>query len=75
MSLQLLTHSLFGCSDLNRYAYSEEENEDFHKDDTTLTLIKPSPTPSKEFRSAAEARPVQGSNGASNGDLEEDKTE
>lgn len=75
MSLQLLVHSPFGCSDLNRYAYSDEANEDFDKDDTTLTLIKPSPTPSKDFRSAPEASPVQGGNRASNGDLEEDKTE
>ncbi|XP_039032400.1 transmembrane protein 87B-like isoform X3 [Hibiscus syriacus] len=53
-----------------RYAYSDDANEEFNKDDTNLTLIQPSPTPSKEFR------PVQGSNGASNGgDLEEDKTE
>ncbi|XP_022724795.1 transmembrane protein 87A-like [Durio zibethinus] len=58
-----------------RYAYSEEASEDFEKDDTTLTLIKPSPTPSKDFRNAPEARSVQGSNGASNGDVEEDKTE
>ncbi|OMO70612.1 Transmembrane receptor, eukaryota [Corchorus capsularis] len=58
-----------------RYAYSDEGNEDFDKDDTNLTLIKPSTTPSKDFRSAPEARPLQSSNGASNGDLEEDKTE
>ncbi|KAL4289897.1 hypothetical protein GQ457_14G007180 [Hibiscus cannabinus] len=58
-----------------RYTYSNDTNEDFDKDDTDLALIKPSPTPSKDFRSAAEARPAQGGNGASNGDLEEDKTE
>ncbi|TYH88408.1 hypothetical protein ES332_D01G186700v1 [Gossypium tomentosum] len=59
-----------------RYAYSGEANEDFDKDDTNLTLIKPSPTHSKDFRTAPETRTVQGSNGASsNGDLEEDKTE
>ncbi|KAE8667141.1 Lung seven transmembrane receptor family protein isoform 2 [Hibiscus syriacus] len=53
-----------------RYAYSDDANEVFDKDDTNLTLIKPSPTPSKGFIS------VQGSNGASNGgELEEDKTE
>lgn len=66
---------LIGCSGLKRYAYSDEAKEDFDKDDASLTLIKPSPTPMKDFKSAAEARPVQGSNGASNGDLEEDKTE
>ncbi|XVF86930.1 hypothetical protein PTKIN_Ptkin18bG0080300 [Pterospermum kingtungense] len=58
-----------------RYAYSEEANEDFHKDDTTLTLVKPSPTHSEEFRSAPEARPTQASNGASHGDMEEEKKE
>ncbi|KAE7999030.1 hypothetical protein FH972_003515 [Carpinus fangiana] len=58
-----------------RYTYSEETSEEFDKDDTSLTLIKPSPIPSKDVRSAGEARPVQGSNGVSNGDLEEDKTE
>ncbi|TYG82628.1 hypothetical protein ES288_D01G104900v1 [Gossypium darwinii] len=59
-----------------RYAYSGEANEDFDKDDTNLTLIKPSPTPSKDFRTVPETRTAQGSNGASsNGDLEEDKTE
>ncbi|MFQ6667783.1 hypothetical protein Gotur_033679, partial [Gossypium turneri] len=35
---------LIGCSGLKRYAYSDEANEGFDKDDTTLTLIKPSPT-------------------------------
>ncbi|XP_062156743.1 uncharacterized protein LOC133864425 [Alnus glutinosa] len=58
-----------------RYAYSEETSEEFDKDDTSLTLIKPSPIPSKDVRSAGEGRPVEGSDGVSNGDLEEDKTE
>lgn len=72
------TKSLFllvSSSALDRYTYSEETSEEFDKDDTSLTLIKPSPTPSKDVRSAGEARPVQDSNGVSNGDLEEDKTE
>ncbi|PPD80762.1 hypothetical protein GOBAR_DD22303 [Gossypium barbadense] len=61
---------------ITMYAYSGEANEDFDKDDTNLTLIKPSPTPSKDFRTVPETRTAQGSNGASsNGDLEEDKTE
>jgi hypothetical protein len=66
---------LVSSSALYRYTYSEETSEEFDKDDTSLTLIKPSPIPSKDVRSAGEARPVQGSNGVSNGDLEEDKTE
>lgn len=67
---------IVSSSALDRYAYSEEISEEFDKDETSLTLIKPSPIPSKDVRSAAEARPVQGSNGVSNGDLEEeDKTE
>ncbi|MFQ6654903.1 hypothetical protein Gotur_025687 [Gossypium turneri] len=40
------TCSPFCYSDLNSYAYSGEANEDFDKDDTNLTLLKPSPTPS-----------------------------
>lgn len=76
ISLQFIIHSPFVYPDLNRYAYSGEANEDFDKDDTNLTLVKPSPTPSKDFRTAPETRTVQGSNGASsNGDLEEDKIE
>ncbi|KAK8347541.1 hypothetical protein V6Z11_A06G025700 [Gossypium hirsutum] len=51
-----------------RYAYSGEANEDFDKDDTNLTLIKPSPTPSKDFRTVPETRTAQGSNGASSND-------
>lgn len=58
-----------------RYAYSGDPNEEFDKDDYTLTLIKPSPMPSKEVRSASETRPLQDSNGESKGDLEEDKRE
>ncbi|EXC32299.1 Transmembrane protein 87A [Morus notabilis] len=58
-----------------RYAYSDDGSEEFDRDDTTLTLIKPSPIPSKDVRSAPETRSLPGSNGLSNGDLEEDKTE
>ncbi|KAK9281968.1 hypothetical protein L1049_004877 [Liquidambar formosana] len=58
-----------------RYTYSEDASEEFDKDDTTLTLIKPSPIPSKNVRSSPEAIPVASVNGVSNGDLEEDKTE
>jgi hypothetical protein len=72
-TLYLLVSS--SSSALDRYAYSEETSEEFDKDDTSLTLIKPSPIPSKDVRSAGEGRPVEGSNGVSNGDLEEDKTE
>ncbi|KAF7134906.1 hypothetical protein RHSIM_Rhsim08G0240700 [Rhododendron simsii] len=57
-----------------RYAYSGDPSEEFDKDDT-LTLIKPSPMPSKDIRSPTEVMPVYGGNGVSNGDTEEDKTE
>ncbi|KAE9468002.1 hypothetical protein RHGRI_025174 [Rhododendron griersonianum] len=57
-----------------RYAYSGDPSEEFDKDDT-LTLIKPSPMPSKDVRSPTEVMPVYGGNGVSNGDMEEDKTE
>ncbi|XP_059642889.1 uncharacterized protein LOC132284779 [Cornus florida] len=56
-----------------RYAYSDD-GEEFDRDDT-LTLIKPSPIPSKDVRSPPEVRPAHGGNDVSNGDLEEDKTE
>ncbi|MED6193775.1 hypothetical protein PIB30_022693 [Stylosanthes scabra] len=58
-----------------RYAYRDDGSEEFDRDETTLTLIKPSPISSKEVRSLPDERSVQGSNGVSNGDLEEDKTE
>ncbi|KAF5466354.1 hypothetical protein F2P56_016285 [Juglans regia] len=58
-----------------RYAYSGDASDEFDKDDTNLTLIKPAPIPSKDVRSVPEARPVQGGNGVSNGDMEEEKTE
>lgn len=57
-----------------RYAFSGE-SEEFDRDETSLTLIKPSPLPSKDVRDAPEARLAPSNNGTSNGDLEEDKTE
>lgn len=60
---------------LDRYAYSDDASDEFDRDDGTLTLIKPSTIPSKDVRSSPEPIPVHTSNGASNGDLEEDKTE
>nr|AFK44049.1 unknown [Medicago truncatula] len=56
-----------------RYAYRDDGSEEFDRDDTTLTLIKPSILP-KDV-SVPDARPVQGNNGNSNDDLEEDKRE
>ncbi|KAL5822312.1 hypothetical protein ACOSQ3_020219 [Xanthoceras sorbifolium] len=59
-----------------RYAYSDDTHEEFDRDETSLTLIKPSPMPSKEIRTAPEPRPVQSNTTTLNGDdLEEDKTE
>lgn len=59
-----------------RYAYSEDAHEDFDKDDTNLTLIRPSPisSPSKDVRSVPDIKPLRGSDNPA-GDLEEDKTE
>ncbi|XP_062087844.1 uncharacterized protein LOC133794567 [Humulus lupulus] len=51
-----------------RYTYSDDGSEEFDRDDTTLTLIKPSPIPSKDVRPVPEVRSLDG-------DLEEDKTE
>ncbi|XP_061342893.1 uncharacterized protein LOC133289047 [Gastrolobium bilobum] len=58
-----------------RYAYRDDGSDEFDRDDTTLTLIKPSSISSKDVRSMPDARPVQASNVNSNGDLEEDKIE
>lgn len=64
-----------------RYAYSgEAAGEDFDKDETTLTLIKPSSlvVPSKNVPSLPDAaRSLQGSStgGFVHVDVEEDKTE
>lgn len=58
-----------------RYAYLGDASEEFDKDDTTLTLIKPSLTPAKDVLSAPEARAMQSSNGLSKGGDEEDKIE
>ncbi|CAL0315470.1 unnamed protein product [Lupinus luteus] len=58
---------------LTRYAYRDDGSDEFDRDDTTLTLIKPSTISSKDFGNVPEA---QSSNGTSNGhDLEEDKTQ
>ncbi|XP_028763243.1 transmembrane protein 87A [Neltuma alba] len=58
-----------------RYAYTDDAGDVFDKDDTSLTLIKPSPiSSSKDVRSVVDAGSVQDSNGVSNGDIEE-KTE
>ncbi|KAI8013352.1 hypothetical protein LOK49_LG05G03379 [Camellia lanceoleosa] len=58
------------------YTYSGEASEEFDRDDNTLTLIKPSPMPSKDIRSPLEVGSIHGgNNGVSNVDLEEDKTE
>lgn len=58
-----------------RYAFSGE-SEEFDRDETSLTLIKPSPLPTKDVHEAPEARLSQSNNnGTSNGELEEDKTE
>ncbi|KAI4329067.1 hypothetical protein L6164_021369 [Bauhinia variegata] len=58
-----------------RYSYSEETSDEFDTDETSLTLIKPSPVSSKEVRHVPDARPVQGGNGLSSGGDLEEKTE
>ncbi|WCJ39379.1 Lung seven transmembrane receptor family protein [Euphorbia peplus] len=57
-----------------RYAYSDD-GEEFDRDESSLTLIKPAAMPSKDVRISTETRPVQSNNDSSNGDVEEDKTE
>ncbi|THG15621.1 hypothetical protein TEA_027350 [Camellia sinensis var. sinensis] len=44
------------------YTYSGEASEEFDRDDNTLTLIKPSPMPSKDIRSPLEVGSVHGGN-------------
>lgn len=64
------------CSVLDRYAYRGDDGSDeFDRDETTLTLIKPASISAKDVRIVPDARPVQGGNGVSNDDLEEDKRE
>lgn len=60
---------------LARYAYSGDVGDEFDKEDTNLTLIKPLPVPSKDARGVPEARSTKGSDGAAEADLEEEKTE
>lgn len=61
---------------LDRYAYRNDGSEEFDRDETTLTLIKPSSISTKDVRSVPDVRPVQDNNGTSNDDdLEEDKRE
>lgn len=69
------TYILIGfLFDTTRYAYSDD-SEEFDKD-ITLTLIKPSPLPTKDVRIPFEVRSTPGGDGTSNGgDVEEDKTE
>ncbi|CAL5322906.1 unnamed protein product [Camellia sinensis] len=56
--------------------YLGEASEEFDRDDNTLTLIKPSPMPSKDIRSPLEVGSVHGgNNGVWNVDLEENKIE
>ncbi|PKI43786.1 hypothetical protein CRG98_035797 [Punica granatum] len=54
-----------------RYAYSEELGEEFEKDETNMTQIKPYlSTPDED-----ETRALKGSDGEFDNDMEEDKTE
>ncbi|GMP66038.1 hypothetical protein CsSME_00026565 [Camellia sinensis var. sinensis] len=67
------TLNIFTCGS---YTYSGEASEEFDRDDNTLTLIKPSPMPSKDIRSPLEVGSVHGgNNGVWNVDLEENKIE
>lgn len=54
-----------------RYAYSEEAGEEFDKDETSLSQMKPYPLSHDDD----EARALEGSNGESENEVEENKTE
>ena len=71
----LLPVYIISSSMFLRYAYSEDAHEEFDKDDTNLTLIRPSPisSPSKDVRTVPDVKPLRGSDNPV-GDLEEDKT-
>ncbi|KAJ6819280.1 transmembrane protein 87A [Iris pallida] len=62
-----------------RYSYSDDGSEDFDRDETTLSLIKPGPFPSNDSRSSHSPHgpPSLSSDkvGSLNGDIEEDKRE
>jgi len=63
-----------------RYAYSGDGTEDFDRDETSLSLIKPGPIPSKDIRSSSHSSDTvsslsSASLDAHNGDIEEDKRE
>lgn len=56
-----------------RYAYSEDAAEDFDKDDTNLTIMKPSKADDDDD-DEEESRLLRGSDGEDS-NVEEDKTE
>ncbi|KAJ6805065.1 transmembrane protein 87A [Iris pallida] len=63
-----------------RYAYSDDGTEEFDRDETTLSLIKPGPFPSNDRRSSSlsphgKPSPSSDAVGPHNGDVEEDKRE
>ncbi|CAL1399617.1 unnamed protein product [Linum trigynum] len=57
-----------------RYSYSDDTNEEFDKDESSLRLIKPASYPTKDGLHAPESRPVTNSNGATDDDTGEEKT-
>ncbi|KAL8137010.1 hypothetical protein V2J09_003011, partial [Rumex salicifolius] len=57
-----------------RYAYSGDASEEFDKEDT-LTLIKPSPVPSKDVEAPIHMKSLQDDSGLSGDNPEEDKTQ
>ncbi|ONK66075.1 uncharacterized protein A4U43_C06F3900 [Asparagus officinalis] len=63
-----------------RYAYSGDGTEDFDREETSLSLIKPGPIPSKDNRSSSHSSDAKASMSSAsadslNGDVEEDKRE
>jgi len=63
-----------------RYVYSGDGTEDFDRDETSLSLIKPGSVPSKDNRSSSPSSDTisslsSASSDAHNGDIEEDKRE
>ncbi|KAI4386918.1 hypothetical protein MLD38_004795 [Melastoma candidum] len=52
LSFSLLCH-MCTLGTISEYAYSADASDEFDREETTLTLIKPSTLPSKEYRGPA----------------------
>lgn len=78
MHLLDTTFSQSACFSSFRFAYSDDGSEDFDREESPLSLIKPGPIPPKETHSSTDAKAALVFNtttNSHNGDIEEDKRE